>query len=51
MNGPTIVCIWVKKSWETGKKDTIIKSFKNCGISNAIDGSEDDAAATIVQMK
>ena len=34
---------WVGKAWEMScKKDMIIRSFKKCGISVAIDGSEDD---------
>ncbi|CAL4062438.1 unnamed protein product, partial [Meganyctiphanes norvegica] len=42
---PTIaqVCQWVKKSWDQVKEEIIIKSFKKCGISNALDGTEDDA--------
>ena len=35
---------WVGKAWEeiSAKKDMIIRSFKKCGISVAVDGSEDD---------
>ena len=36
------VCEWVKNSWQRVKSETIVKSFKKCGISNALDGSEDD---------
>ena len=34
---------WVGQAWEdiSAKKDMIIRSFKKCGISVAIDGSED----------
>ena len=34
---------WVGQAWEnmSAKKDTIIRSFKKCGIFVAIDGSED----------
>jgi hypothetical protein len=34
---------WVGKAWEeiSAKKDMIIRSFKKCGISVAVDGSED----------
>ncbi|KAG8225841.1 hypothetical protein J437_LFUL004770 [Ladona fulva] len=44
MKRPSIssVCEWVKKSWQKVKSETIIKSFKKCGISNVLDGSEDD---------
>lgn len=42
---PTIaqVCEWVKKSWDDVRPEIIVKSFKKCGISNALDGTEDDA--------
>ena len=33
---------WVKNSWQRFKSETIVKSLKKCGISNALDGSEDD---------
>ena len=33
---------WVKNSWQRVKSETIVKSSKKCGISNALDGSEDD---------
>jgi len=32
----------VKNSWQQVKSETIVKSLKKCGISNALDGSEDD---------
>jgi len=32
----------VKNSWQRVKSEAIVKCFKKCGISNAIDGSEDD---------
>ncbi|XP_069593726.1 bromodomain testis-specific protein [Ranitomeya imitator] len=43
MKRPTItqVCEWVKTSWQSVKDETIIRSFKKCGISNALDGTED----------
>jgi len=34
------VCEWVKNSWQCVKSETIVKSFKKCGIRNALDGSE-----------
>ena len=42
---PTVggVCSWVIKAWNGVKPKVIIKSFKKCGISNAMDGTEDDA--------
>ena len=36
------VCEWVKNSWQWVKSETIVKSFKRCGISSALDGSKDD---------
>ena len=32
----------MKNLWQQVKSGTIVKSFKKCGISNALDGSEDD---------
>ncbi|CAI9743515.1 Hypothetical predicted protein [Octopus vulgaris] len=45
MKRPTIaeVCEWVKKSWDGVRPEIIVKAFKKCGISNALDGTEDDA--------
>jgi hypothetical protein len=37
------VCGWVIRAWENISNDIIIRSFKKCSISNALDGSEDDA--------
>ncbi|CAB4439968.1 unnamed protein product [Rhizophagus irregularis] len=37
------MCGWVKRSWENLSEEIIIRSFKKCGISNELDGSEDDA--------
>jgi len=36
------VCKLVKNSWQWVQSETIVKSLKKCGISNALDGSEDD---------
>jgi len=36
------VCEWVKSSWQRVKSETIVKSLKKRGISNALDGREDD---------
>jgi len=36
------VCEWVKNSWQLVKSETTVKSLKKYGISNALDGSEDD---------
>lgn len=44
MKRPTItqVCEWVKTSWDSVKDEIVVRSFKKCGISNALDGTEDD---------
>ena len=34
---------WVKDCWDDLSQEMIIYSFKKCGISNALDGTEDDA--------
>ncbi|XP_075207983.1 uncharacterized protein LOC142312884 [Anomaloglossus baeobatrachus] len=41
---PTItqVCKWVKTSWQSIMSERVIRSFKKCGISNDLDGSEDN---------
>ena len=35
------MCQWIKQSWARVREDIIVKYFKKCGISNALDGSED----------
>lgn len=44
MRAPSLplICAWIVDSWNEIKADTIVKSFKKCGISNALDGTEDD---------
>ena len=44
MRKPTtpVLLSWVKKSWNNLPEALIIKSFKKVGISNEMDGSEDD---------
>ena len=36
------VCQWVKESWQELSKEMVERSFKKCGISNALDGTEND---------
>ena len=36
------VCQWVKESWQELSKEMVERSFKKCGISKALDGTEDD---------
>lgn len=37
----SLIANWVKESWEDIDSDMIKRSFKCCGISNALDGKED----------
>ena len=36
------VCDWTLRSWNGVKKEVVVKSFKKCSISSAVDGTEDD---------
>ena len=38
-----LVLRWVRQSWEEIPEEMVRRSFKTCGISNALDGTEDDA--------
>ena len=38
----TAVVEWVKNAWDSISPTIIVRSFKKCGISNKLDGSEDD---------
>lgn len=38
----TTVASWVLEAWRDLPGDMVERSFKKCGISNAIDGTEDD---------
>ena len=44
MRKPTLldVCTWVNDSWEELDPQIIVRAFKKCSISNALDGTEDD---------
>ena len=37
------VCEWMKQAWDNIRPEIVVKSIKNCGISNALNGTEDDA--------
>ena len=37
-----VICSWIKCAWDDIPEEMIIKSFKKCGITNALDGTEDD---------
>lgn len=38
---PEVYLQWIIDAWEAVTKDTIINSFRACGITTAMDGSED----------
>jgi hypothetical protein len=38
-----VLCDFMTKSWGKVKVETVIKSLKKCGISNAMDGTEDNS--------
>ena len=33
---------WIKNAWDLVTPDIVRKSFKKCGISNAMDGTKDN---------
>ena len=37
-----LICKQILEVWKDIPSEMIIKSFKKCGISNALDGTEDD---------
>ena len=37
-----LVLRWVNEAWREIPPEMVMKSFKTCGISNALDGTEDD---------
>jgi len=41
-----LVLRWIKEAWQEIPEEMVKKSFKSCGISNAMDGTEDDAIYT-----
>ena len=38
----TIYLEWIVKAWDSIPKEAISKSFNTCGVTNAVDGSEDN---------
>ena len=38
-----LVLTWINRAWNGIPQDLTEKSFKSCGIANALDGSEDNA--------
>ncbi|CAI2197160.1 9_t:CDS:1, partial [Funneliformis geosporum] len=38
----SIICKWILDTWAEIPNEMIVKSFKKCGISNAMDVLDDD---------
>ena len=38
-----LVLQWIHKAWQEIPADLVANSFKSCGISNAMNGTEDEA--------
>ena len=38
-----VIASWVKHVWEQIPESMVKRSFKHCGISNALNGTGDDA--------
>lgn len=36
------VCAWVSEAWRSLPEEMVVRAFKKCCISNALDGTEDD---------
>ena len=34
---------WIHKAWQSIPTETVVNSFKKCGISNSMDSTEDDS--------
>ena len=41
-----LVLRWVHGAWREIPVEMVVKSFKTCGISNSLDGTEDDKLYT-----
>ncbi|CAI7755461.1 unnamed protein product [Closterium sp. NIES-53] len=39
---PELTLKWISKAWKAVPKELIQRSFLTCGISNALDGSQDN---------
>ena len=37
------ICEWMKQTCDNIRAEIVVKSIKMCGISNALNGTEDDA--------
>lgn len=41
---------WITNSWKEMKVDTIVESFKKCGTSNELDGTDDYRICEMTEM-
>ena len=41
-----LILRWIKEAWQEIPEEMVKKSFKSCGISNAMDGTEDGVIYT-----
>lgn len=39
----SLLCSWIMTAWNSISPESIVKGFKKCCLSNAMDGTEDDA--------
>ena len=37
-----LMCQWIGEAWHDIPQEMVVRSFLKCGITNALDGSEDD---------
>ena len=37
-----LICKWISEAWRDISTEMVLSSFKKCGISNSMDGTEDD---------
>ena len=37
-----LICSWISEAWHEIPREMIVASFLKCGITNNLDGSEDD---------
>ena len=45
-----LVCTWVVSAWNAVSKEVICKSFKSCGLTTSLDGSEDDQIHAVKEL-
>jgi len=38
----SLMCHWIREAWDDIPHEIIVNSFKTCGLSNDLNGTEDD---------